>query len=107
MMRNSGRAARLAIAALLILAAPAIPAARADSCPDALITADVKARLFADRGLGVFKINVDTDECVVTLKGCVDTPEQKKRAAAVAHRVKKVRAVKNQLSLCPHKDGEK
>ncbi|HXH28769.1 MAG TPA: BON domain-containing protein [Candidatus Polarisedimenticolia bacterium] len=106
MRHTAKRAGRLALVAWLVAAAPAAPAIRADSCHDALITADVKARLFADRGLGVFKINVDTDECVVSLVGCVDTAEQKKRATAIARRVKKVRAVHNRLSLCPHDEGD-
>ena len=37
------------------------PSALADDCPDAWTTTKVKSKIFGDSGLGVFKINVDTD----------------------------------------------
>lgn len=87
-----------------LLAGP--PAARADECHDALITGAVKARLMSDDVIGAFKVNVDTDECVVTLNGCVDSRDQIKRARNLAKRVKHVRAVKNNLKVCPAETGE-
>ncbi len=100
-------AAILALAALLLAAWSAAPAL-ADDCPDAWITAKVKSRLFGDRGLGVFKINVDTEQCVVTLVGCVGTDEQAARAVEIAGKVKKVRDVRSRLGRCPagSKDGK-
>ncbi len=83
-----------------------LPAARADECYDALITASVKARLMSDDVVGAFKINVDTDECVVTLNGCVDSRDQIKRARNLAKKVKHVRAVKNNLTVCPAEDED-
>ena len=78
----------------------------ADDCPDAWITAKVKTRLLADDGIKAFKINVDTEECVVSLHGCVETRSQRGKAEDIARAVKKVRAVQNRLKICPkEKDG--
>ena len=81
-----------------LLVAP-VPAAA--ECADALITAGVKARLMADDVVGAFKINVETNECVVTLNGCVDSKDQIKRSRNLARRIKGVRAVKSNLTICP------
>jgi osmotically-inducible protein OsmY len=78
----------------------------AGECHDALITAGVKARLMADDVVGAFKINVDTDECVVTLNGCVDSKDQIKRSRNLARRIKGVRAVKSNLTTCPAETGD-
>jgi hyperosmotically inducible protein len=107
--RGAGRRGslrRLPILAGAVLAAglAAAPTLAADGCPDALITANIKTRLLADRGLAAFKINVDTDACVVTLNGCVHTPAQARRAKAIAMKVRKVRAVVNKLTICPADD---
>ena len=82
--------------ALLATAAPA----DAGECYDALITAGVKARLVTDDVIGAFKIHVDTEECMVTLRGCVDTHDQIKQATRLARKSKGVKAVKPQLSIC-------
>lgn len=73
----------------------------ADDCPDAWITTKVKARLLADDGIKTFKINVDTEECVVSLHGCAETRSQRRKAGDIARAVKKVRAVQNRLKICP------
>lgn len=86
-----------------LLIAP-VPA-QAVQCLDALITAGVKTRLMADDVVGAFKINVETDECVVTLNGCVDSKDQIKRARNLARRVKGVHAVKSNLVVCPAEAG--
>lgn len=91
------------MAAALLLAIPAAPA-RAGECADALITAGVKMRLLADDVVGVFKINVETDECIVTLHGCVGSKAQVKRAKNLAGRVKGVKGVKSRLAICPAPD---
>ncbi len=94
------------VALALALLAPARPAAPAtDDCPDALITADVKSRLMARHPVGALKINVETDRCVVTLKGCAETQAQIKDAVKAARKVKKVRSVKSQLTICPRSDS--
>jgi len=60
----------------------------------------------SDDVIGAFKVNVDTDECVVTLNGCVDSRDQIKRARNLAKRVRHVRAVKNNLKVCPAETGD-
>jgi len=72
-----------------------------DDCPDALITADVKSRILAKHPVAGLKINVETDQCVVTLKGCAESPEVARSAVKAARKVKKVKAVKNEMSSCP------
>lgn len=105
MLEPTSRASRLSIfliAGIVLCGVPVAPApARAGECLDALITAGVKARIMADDVVGAFKINVDTDECVVTLNGCVDSKDQIKRARNLARRVKGVHAVKSNLTICP------
>jgi len=103
MQEHSSRARRssaLLLAAFMLSGLLAAPA-RAGECLDALITAGVKTRLMADDVVGAFKINVETDECVVTLNGCVDSKDQIKRARNLARRIKGVHAVKSNLTICP------
>ena len=88
-----------------LLIAP-VPA-RAAQCLDALITAGVKTRLMADDVVGAFKINVETDECIVTLNGCVDSKDQIKRARNLARRIKGVHGVKSNLAICHSEAGGK
>lgn len=85
--------------AVVLLTHTAIPAA--DDCPDAWITSKVKTKMLGNTFVGTFKMNVDTEGCVVTLKGCVDTDAQRAEATKVAKRIKKVKSVNNTLSLCP------
>jgi len=68
---------------------------------DATLTGKVKTALATDVGLKtVTGINVDSDKGgVVTLKGKVDTADQKKRAEMVAKKVSGVKSVKNQLEI--------
>ena len=66
---------------------------------DAALTSKVHTALANDVGLKTLKINVDSDNGVVTLKGLVDSEDTKQRAEAVAKKVSGVSAVKNQLSV--------
>jgi len=97
---------RAGLAAGLILCGGLAVCARAlaDDCPDAWITTKVTTRLLAQKGLNIFKINVDTRVCVVTLRGCVKTAAQKAEAGKIARKVKRVREVKNNLTLCESSD---
>lgn len=108
MLNTTSRARRLSvyvIAGAILCGLPIAPVStRAGECLDALITAGVKTRLLADDVVGAFKINVETDECVVTLNGCVDSKDQIKRARNLARRVKGVHAVKSNLTICPAED---
>jgi osmotically-inducible protein OsmY len=94
-----GRHARLALAALLPLLAAAAPTAADPPCKDAAITRIVQARLSADREIGQFRIDVTTSECVVTLRGCVESKDQSKKAKELAKRLVKVK-VRNELTVC-------
>ena len=80
--------------------------AEESNCADAWITAKLKMRLMGKSGFGAFKINIDTEGCVVTLEGCVDTTEQRERASAIARKVKKVRDVRNRIALCSQKPAD-
>ena len=72
-----------------------------DDCPDAAITADVKARIMGRHPVAGLKINIDTDRCVVTLKGCYDSAAVARRAVSSARNVKMVQAVRNEMKPCP------
>jgi hypothetical protein len=64
---------------------------------DAAITAAVKSKLVADKGSSLVKINVDTNQGVVELKGTVDSERTKQRATELARQVEGVRKVVNNL----------
>ena len=67
---------------------------------NAALTGKVKSALAADVGLKTLTgIDVDSAGTVVTLKGKVDTAEQKSRAEQVARAVEGVSSVNNQLSV--------
>ena len=67
---------------------------------NAALTAKVKSALAADVGLRTLTgIDVDSQGTVVTLKGRIDTEENKRRAEQVAQRVEGVSSVKNQLTV--------
>jgi osmotically-inducible protein OsmY len=95
--------ARLSFAAALaglVLIQATGPALTAEApCKDALITRIVQTRLSADREIGQFRIDVTTSDCVVTLRGCVESRDQAKKAKELAKRLVKVK-VKNDLTVC-------
>ncbi|HEX6690410.1 MAG TPA: BON domain-containing protein [Burkholderiales bacterium] len=71
-----------------------------DAVSGAALTGKVKSALAADVGLKtVTSIDVDSDKGIVTLKGKVESAEQKKRAEMVAKKVSGVKSVKNQLTV--------
>ncbi len=78
----------------------------ADDCPDAWITAQVKTLLLANDGIKAFKINVDTEECVVSLHGCAETRADRTNAGKIARKVNKVKSVQNLLEICPPEKDE-
>jgi hyperosmotically inducible periplasmic protein len=61
------------------------------------VTADVKAKLLANKHLKSTNISVTTVDDVVTLTGSVPTKKQRHIAYEVAHHVNGVKAVKNEL----------
>jgi hyperosmotically inducible protein len=66
---------------------------------DALITADVKARLIGEPDIRSLSINVDTYNGNVLLKGDVRSGAQRATAERLAHKVKGVKSVKNELVI--------
>jgi len=66
---------------------------------NAATTGLVKNALIADKSVPAMRINVDTENDVVTLKGDVDTAAQKARAEALARKVNGVKKVVNKLTV--------
>jgi hyperosmotically inducible periplasmic protein len=64
---------------------------------DAAITASVNADLAKDNDLSALRIDVDTHNGHVTLKGTAPSEAAKERAARMAGQVKGVTSVDNQL----------
>jgi hyperosmotically inducible periplasmic protein len=70
------------------------------SAAGAALTSKVKAALAKEEGMKTLgKINVDSADGVVTLKGKVESAEAKKKAEQVAKQVDGVKRVKNQLTV--------
>lgn len=66
---------------------------------DATVTSKVKAALLADADISGLKINVDTKQGVVRLKGEVKTMALRKKAESIARGVEGVKSVDNQLVI--------
>jgi osmotically-inducible protein OsmY len=71
----------------------------AEKLDDATITAEVNAGLAKDATLSALKINVDTRDGRVTLKGPAPSADARARATEIAKSVKGVSAVDNQLTV--------
>jgi hypothetical protein len=91
---------------VLALALSALaPAARAQDTTigqkvdDATITARVKAKLVADRPANLVKVNVDTQDGVVRLRGTVPTLDDRLQAQELARLTPGVRSVVNELTV--------
>lgn len=69
----------------------------ANALDDAALTAKVKAALFAEPGLKMLQIDVETHDGVVTLAGTVDTPVLHERAVQIAAALMGVRKVVDRL----------
>lgn len=72
---------------------------------DAWITTKVKAQYFGDNVLEGSRINVDTANFVVTLKGTVPTEAARKHAIQVARKTEGVKSVTDQLTIGPKSKG--
>jgi hyperosmotically inducible protein len=66
---------------------------------DAAITASVKSTLVANKALNLTRIDVDTNNGVVSLNGVVDSAQQKDRAEQLTRRVDGVRGINNNLQI--------
>ena len=71
----------------------------AEKLDDATITAEVNAGLAKDATLSALKINVDTRDGKVTLKGPAPSTDARNRATEIAKAVKGVSTVDNQLTV--------
>ena len=69
------------------------------SIDDAWIHAKIVAKLATDSKTPERKINVDVNNNVVTLRGTVDSPEQKQEAERIARETDGVKQVNNQLRV--------
>ena len=70
-----------------------------DTLDDAWIHTKIVAKLIGDADTPERKINVDVVNNVVTLRGTVDTSEQKAEAERIARTTEGVRSVNNQLKV--------
>lgn len=70
-----------------------------DKVADAAITASVNADLAKDPDLSALKVNVDTSNGRVLLRGTAPTEDAKERASRLAANVKGVTSVENELSV--------
>ena len=68
---------------------------------DAGITTAVKSKLAADDMVKAYKVDVDTQNKVVTLSGDVDTPAQKDHAVTIARNTDGVADVIDNLRVSP------
>lgn len=66
---------------------------------DASVTASVKSRLVADRAVNLTRVDVDTNDGTVYLKGTVESAEQKTRAEQLAWQATGVKNVVNNLQV--------
>ena len=70
-----------------------------DVVDDATILAQIKAQLAADSELSALKINVDSMQGAVRLKGEVKTVALRRKAETIARGIKGVKSVDNQLVI--------
>lgn len=73
---------------------------------DAWITAKTKLALYADEAVSGTDIDVDTSGAVVTLKGEVDSEDQKARAVQIARGIEGVEQVQDQLTVRSSRSGQ-
>ena len=71
----------------------------ASSIDDAWIHAKIVAKLVTDMKTPERKINVDVNNNVVTLRGTVDTAQQKQKTERIARDTDGVKQVNNQLRV--------
>jgi hyperosmotically inducible protein len=70
-----------------------------DALGDAGITSKVKTKFLADTGVSGLKIDVDTNDGVVTLTGTVPTEAEKRRAMELARQTDGVKSVVDKLKV--------
>ncbi len=68
---------------------------------DAAVTKKVNAVILAEYGMKDFDINVETNDGIITLKGTVDSRENKNRAGNLVSGIDGVKSVINKLMVEP------
>ena len=81
------------------LATPAAARSVGQVIDDTAITTEVKAKLTADKLSNLTKIEVKTENGVVTLNGVVDDPERRVRAAQIVSSVNGVKGLVNNIHV--------
>jgi hyperosmotically inducible periplasmic protein len=89
------------IALLMIIFSIMIAACTERQVDDAMLTARIKARMTADGRISPSRVDVDTLNGDVTLRGEVPTQEEKDASQEVARKVEGVRSVSNQIIVNP------
>ena len=80
---------------------PGVAATTGAALTDTGITASVKARLLADPDVSGLRIEVDTQDRIVTLTGAVDSAREKSRAIEIAGQVDNVTRVEDHFTVRP------
>ena len=80
------------------------PAAQTNS-PDWWTTTKIQAKFFADKQVKGHRVNVDTHDGIVTLRGKVDSPAAKDRAEAIARNTDGVKEVHDNLAVASSTAG--
>jgi hyperosmotically inducible protein len=103
MLRLWARIASLALAALVALAVGGVISAHArtvgEFIDDARIAAEVTTKLTAESPSNFLKIDVKTENGIVTLDGTVDSYEKRARAAQIAGAVSGVKGLVNNIQV--------
>jgi hyperosmotically inducible protein len=68
---------------------------------DAAVTAEIKAKMAADKDVAATSISVETLQGVTQLSGFAKSQAEKDRAAAIAREAKGVRSVRNDIVVRP------
>jgi osmotically-inducible protein OsmY len=89
------------VALLMVIFSIMIVACTARQVDDAMLTTRIKARMTADGRISPSRIDVDTLNGAVTLRGEAPTQEEKDAAEEVARKVEGVRSVSNQVIVNP------
>jgi hyperosmotically inducible protein len=80
---------------------PTEPDAARAAYTDPALTAAVKTKLLADTMVGGLRIDVDTQDAVVTLTGNVKTQQEREKALQLARETDGVKGVTDRLTIKP------
>ena len=100
-MKNGAAGNWLIMAALIAVLAGCANAGEKTGAylDDAWITSKIKSEMVADKTVKARDITVNTTKGIVTLSGKVDSWEESNKAAEIAHSVKGVSEVENNIRI--------